>query len=127
MDKSFESILSSFAPPMVGILAQHVYGYKPTPQGSSRSTEIATDRENATSLAKALYTSIGIPMAACCFIYSFLYRTYPLDRDRARMEAFIDSEMRELLPESSDRDVEFSQEDLLVNQVKTNLQDNKKF
>ncbi|KAJ0231142.1 UNE2 [Hirschfeldia incana] len=101
LDKSFESILSSFAPPVVGILAQHVYGYKPIPQGSSRSAEIATDRENAASLAKALYTSIGIPMAACCFIYSFLYRTYPLDRERARMEAFIDSEMRELLPEDS--------------------------
>ncbi|CAG7893808.1 unnamed protein product [Brassica rapa] len=110
LDKSFESILSSFAPPVVGILAQHVYGYKPIPQGSSRSAEIATDRENAASLAKALYTSIGIPMAACCFIYSFLYRTYPLDRERARMEAFIDSEMRELLPENSNIDIQFSQE-----------------
>ncbi|CAL9241088.1 unnamed protein product [Arabidopsis halleri] len=122
LDKSFESILSSFAPPVVGILAQHVYGYKPIPEGSSRSAEIATDRENAASLAKALYTSIGIPMAACCFIYSFLYRTYPLDRDRARMEAFIDSEMRELLPESSNRDIEFPQEDTFANHVKTNLQ-----
>ncbi|CAH8390568.1 unnamed protein product [Eruca vesicaria subsp. sativa] len=114
LDKSFESILSSFAPPVVGILAQHVYGYKPIPQGSSRSAEIATDRENAASLAKALYTSIGIPMAACCFIYSFLYRTYPLDRERARMEAFIDSEMRELLPENSIRDIQCSQETNLV-------------
>ncbi|KAF8108601.1 hypothetical protein N665_0106s0003 [Sinapis alba] len=113
LDKSFESILSSFAPPVVGILAQHVYGYKPIPQGSSRSTEIATDRENAASLAKALYTSIGIPMAACCFIYSFLYRTYPLDRERARMEAFIDSEMRELLPENSNINIQFSQENSL--------------
>ncbi|EOA34424.1 hypothetical protein CARUB_v10021954mg [Capsella rubella] len=118
LDKSFESILSSFAPPIVGILAQHVYGYKPIPEGSSRLAEIATDRENATSLAKALYTSIGIPMAVCCFIYSFLYRTYPLDRDRARMEAFIGSEMRELLPESFNRDIEFSQEDPFGNQVK---------
>ncbi|CAA0340812.1 unnamed protein product [Arabidopsis thaliana] len=123
LDKSFESILSSFAPPIVGILAQHVYGYKPIPEGSSRSTEIATDRENAASLAKALYTSIGLPMAACCFIYSFLYRSYPLDRDRARMEAFIDSEMRELLPESSNRDIEFSQEeDPFANHVNPNLQ-----
>ncbi|KFK42199.1 hypothetical protein AALP_AA2G224400 [Arabis alpina] len=125
LDKSFESILSSFAPPIVGILAQHVYGYKPIPKGSSRSTEIATDRENAASLAKALYTSIGIPMVACCFIYSFLYRTYPLDRDRARMEAFIDSEMRELLPESSSTDIEFSQQEPFVNQAKTNLQDSR--
>lgn len=94
MDRSFESILSSFAPPVVGILAQYVYGYKPIPKGSSDSVEIETDRENAASLAKALYTAIGIPMTLCCVIYSFLYSTYPRDRDRARMQALIESEMQ---------------------------------
>ncbi|XVF64765.1 hypothetical protein PTKIN_Ptkin09bG0193000 [Pterospermum kingtungense] len=100
LDRSFESILSSFAPPVVGLLAQHVYGYKPIPKGSTESEEIATDRENAASLAKALYTAIGIPMALCCFIYSFLYFTYPRDRERAQMEALIESEMRELLSDT---------------------------
>ena len=47
LDRSFESILGSFAPPIVGILAQHVYGYKPFPKGSTNSEEIETDRENA--------------------------------------------------------------------------------
>lgn len=93
MDRSFESILSSFAPPVVGILAQHVYGYKPIPKGSIDSKKIETDRSNAGSLGKALYTAIGIPMAICCFFYSFLYCTYPRDRDRARMDALIESEM----------------------------------
>lgn len=87
LDRSFESVLSSFAPPVVGILAQHVYCYKPVPQGTE---SIATDRGNASSLAKA---AIRIPMALCCFIYSFLYCTYPRDRQRARMEALIESEM----------------------------------
>ncbi|XWS29516.1 hypothetical protein CRYUN_Cryun24cG0035800 [Craigia yunnanensis] len=95
LDQSFESILASFAPPVVGILAQHVYGYKPIPKGSSDSIEIETDRENAASLAKALYTATGIPMAICCFIYSFLYCTYPRDRERARMQALIESEMQQ--------------------------------
>lgn len=102
LDRSFESILSSFAPPVVGILAQHVYGYKPVPEGSSVSEEIATDRENAASLAKALYTAIGIPMALCCLIYSFLYSTYPRDKERARMEALIESEMQQLELEIGD-------------------------
>ncbi|MBA0859401.1 hypothetical protein Goshw_006405 [Gossypium schwendimanii] len=93
LDNSFESILASFAPPIVGILAQLVFGYKPIPEGSSDSIEIETDRENAASLAKALYTAIGIPMAICCFIYSFLYCTYPRDRETARMQALIDSEL----------------------------------
>ncbi|KAK3033890.1 hypothetical protein RJ639_033525 [Escallonia herrerae] len=91
LDRSFESVLSSFAPPVVGILAQHVYGYQPVGEGSE---DIATDRGNAASLAKALYTAIGIPMALCCFIYSFLYCTYPRDRKRAKMEALIESELQ---------------------------------
>lgn len=90
LDRSFESVLASFAPPIVGLLAQHVYGYTPIEKGSE---SIATDRGNATSLAKALYASIGVPMALCCFIYSFLYKTYPRDKERARMEALIEAEM----------------------------------
>ncbi|XP_058751107.1 uncharacterized protein LOC131624147 isoform X1 [Vicia villosa] len=96
LDRSFESILSSFAPPAVGILAQHVYGYQPLPEGSSESQDILTDRENAASLAKSLYTAIGIPMALCCLIYSFLYKTYPRDRERARMDALIELEMKHI-------------------------------
>ncbi|XP_050213302.1 putative glycerol-3-phosphate transporter 5 [Mercurialis annua] len=96
LDRSFESILSSFAPPIVGLLAQRVYGYKPLPSESSLFEETAIDRSNAASLAKALYTAIGVPMAICCFIYSFLYRTYPRDRERAQMEAVIELEMEQL-------------------------------
>uniref|UniRef100_A0A7N0UYN1 Major facilitator superfamily (MFS) profile domain-containing protein n=1 Tax=Kalanchoe fedtschenkoi TaxID=63787 RepID=A0A7N0UYN1_KALFE len=97
LDRSFESILSSFAPPVVGLLAQHVYGYKPIPQGSSgASSETERDRQNATSLAKALYTAMGIPFAICCFIYSFLYHTYPRDRDIARMQALAESELEDI-------------------------------
>ncbi|GMN33737.1 hypothetical protein TIFTF001_004312 [Ficus carica] len=109
LDRSFESILASFAPPVVGILAQHVYGYKPIPKGSSNAVEIETDRENAASLAKALYTAIGIPMAICCFIYSFLYCTYPRDRERARMDTLIESEMQQLEEdESPSREIQVS-------------------
>ncbi|XP_030946289.1 uncharacterized protein LOC115970814 isoform X1 [Quercus lobata] len=109
MDRSFESILSSFAPPIVGILAQYVYGYKPVPTGSSESEEIATDRGNAASLAKALYTAIGVPMALCCLIYSFLYYTYPRDKERAKMEALIESEMQQIELDNSPTGEEFSQ------------------
>ncbi|XP_058085790.1 uncharacterized protein LOC131233183 [Magnolia sinica] len=96
LDRSFESILASFAPPVVGLLTQRVYGYKPVPNGSSEGIEIEIDRENAMSLAKALYTAIGVPMALCCFIYSFLYCTYPRDRERARMDSLIESEMQQI-------------------------------
>ncbi|KAI3949372.1 hypothetical protein MKW98_023309 [Papaver atlanticum] len=81
LDQSFES---------------HVFGYTPAPQGSSQSVELETDRKNAASLAKALYTSIAIPITICALIYSFLYCTYPRDRDRAKMNAVIESEMEQL-------------------------------
>ncbi|KAL3733171.1 hypothetical protein ACJRO7_022662 [Eucalyptus globulus] len=86
LDRSFEAILSSFAPPIVGILAQNVYGYKELPRGSTEPREIETDRENEASLARALYTAIGIPVSLYCVIYL----------ERARMEALIESEMQQL-------------------------------
>ncbi|XP_037494907.1 uncharacterized protein LOC105628061 isoform X2 [Jatropha curcas] len=95
LDSSFESVLASFAPPLVGILAQHIYGYK-IPKASLDTVKVETDRENAASLAKALQTAISIPMAVCSFTYSFLYCTYPRDRDRAKMNALIDSELQQL-------------------------------
>ncbi|XP_052197594.1 uncharacterized protein LOC127804696 isoform X1 [Diospyros lotus] len=96
LDRSFESILASFAPPVVGFLARHVFGYIPVQKGSTDSEEIETDRENAAALAKALYSAIGVPFVVCCLIYSFLYCTYPRDRDRARMVALIESEMLQI-------------------------------
>nr|KYP38186.1 Protein spinster isogeny 2 [Cajanus cajan] len=95
LDCSFESILASFAPPIVGVLAQRVYGYRPIPSGSSDSVEIETDRENAASLAKALYTAIIIPMTICVSVYSLLYCTYPRDRERARMVALVEDGTKE--------------------------------
>ncbi|XP_026405638.1 uncharacterized protein LOC113300649 isoform X1 [Papaver somniferum] len=109
LDRSFESVLASFAPPVVGLLSQHAFGYKPIPQGSSLSVEVERDRENAASLAKALYTAIAIPMALCCFIYTFLYRTYPKDRDRAKMNALIESEMEQLKSENLPTAGDYSQ------------------
>ncbi|KAK9713447.1 hypothetical protein RND81_06G027600 [Saponaria officinalis] len=106
LDRGFESIVHSFGPPLVGILAQHVYGYKPTPKSSSDSTEMTTtmiDRENGASLAKAMNITFTVTMSACCAIYSLLYCTYPRDRERARMQALVDSEMLRMKDVGDDR------------------------
>ncbi|KAM0837814.1 hypothetical protein ACQ4PT_061393 [Festuca glaucescens] len=92
LDRSFETVLSSFAPPIVGILAQRVYGYRPDDKGLGPRL----DRENAASLAKALYTAIAIPFTVCTAIYSFLYCSYPRDRDRARMQSLAESELQQM-------------------------------
>lgn len=88
LDRSFESILASFAPPVVGILAPESVRLQLL-HGSSRQ-----DRENARALGKALYTAIGIPMAICVCVYSLLYRTYLRDRDRAKMKALVEFELK---------------------------------
>ncbi|KAJ8430411.1 hypothetical protein Cgig2_025838 [Carnegiea gigantea] len=119
LDRSFESILASFAPAVVGILAQHVYGYKPMPEGSTLKEETATDHENATSLAKALYVAIVLPMSLCCIIYSFLYCTYPIDRDRAHMQALIEAEMKLLEADDLTRELPID----ITNSKELNLKD----
>jgi hypothetical protein len=86
LDRTFEAVLASFAPPVVGILAERLYGYKMSSRSagdSDQATDVAMERHNAKSLAKALFTAISFPMEMCCLIYSFLYCTYPKDRDGA--------------------------------------------
>ncbi|KAG8047310.1 hypothetical protein GUJ93_ZPchr0008g13262 [Zizania palustris] len=88
LDKCFEAVFASFAPPIVGVLAERVFGYKPV----SSDASVETDRENAAALAKAVYTEIAVPMAICCLTYSFLYCTYPRDRERVKRKLLIASD-----------------------------------
>ncbi|KAM0886303.1 hypothetical protein ACQ4PT_029779 [Festuca glaucescens] len=62
LDRFFETILSSFAPTLVGILAERVFGYKPAASGAAG---IDTERENAAALARAVFAEIAVPMAVC--------------------------------------------------------------
>jgi hypothetical protein len=88
LDKCFEAVFASFAPPIVGVLAERVFGYKPV----ASDTSVDTDRENAAALAKAVYTEIAVPMAICCLTYTLLYWTYPRDRERARRDLLMASD-----------------------------------
>ncbi|KAJ4952731.1 hypothetical protein NE237_029563 [Protea cynaroides] len=124
LDRSFESILASFAPPLVGFMSQHFYGYKPALHGASKSVEIERDKENAASLAKGLYMAIGFPMALCSLTYSFLYFTYPRDRDRVLMHSLIESEMQQLEsdnPPGRYTEVCFSDSDELYGEGRTDI------
>ncbi|KAJ3707296.1 hypothetical protein LUZ61_011001 [Rhynchospora tenuis] len=107
LDRSFETVLASFAPPIVGLLAEKTYDYK---LGDGiRNDDPKINQENAASLAKALYTAVAIPMALCCSIYSFLYCTYPRDRERAKMDSLIASEIQNIEMESSELVTNYSQ------------------
>ncbi|TVU06103.1 hypothetical protein EJB05_49296, partial [Eragrostis curvula] len=97
LDKCFEAVFASFAPPIVGVLAERVFGYKPV----SSETSVDTDRENAAALAKAVYAEIALPMAICCLTYTLLYCTYPRDRERARQDLLVASDGQLPLPEET--------------------------
>lgn len=88
LDRSFESVLASFAPPVVGFLAQNVYGYVPFPDGSA--DQGLADRNNTKALSEAIYTAVGAPMAVCSAVYTLMYWTYPKDRDKALEFNYID-------------------------------------
>ena len=83
IDRCLESVFASFAPPLVGILAERVFGYQPVTPGTS----VDADRKNAAALGKAIFAEIAAPMTVCCLTYSALYWTYPADRQRAQIAA----------------------------------------
>ncbi|TVU47865.1 hypothetical protein EJB05_07481, partial [Eragrostis curvula] len=83
LDRCFESVFASFGPPIVGILAERVFGYRPVASGTS----VEADQENAAALGKAIFAEIAVPISICCLTYSALYWTYPADRERAQMAA----------------------------------------
>lgn len=80
LDRFCESFSSSFASPLVGVLAQKLYGFNFTSIGTGNQV---VDDQNAVSLAKAMYAIYTIPMVISFSIYASLYSTYPRDRDEA--------------------------------------------
>ena len=87
--------MASFAPPLVGILAERVFGYVVVSSHGS-DADIIADKHNAVALGKALYVAFGIPFAICSLLYTILYWTYPKDRDKARVREEEEMEEEEL-------------------------------
>lgn len=76
MDRTFEMSVAAFAPPTVGFVTQHFYGYEP-PNGNS--SDRTSDLRNGIALSKGLFATMAVPFFLCCAIYTFLYFTYPKD------------------------------------------------
>ncbi|KAJ0707907.1 putative major facilitator superfamily, MFS transporter superfamily [Helianthus annuus] len=87
-DRALEGSFSSFAAPIVGILAEKVYGYDP----KSVHPTTGSTRE-ALALSKALFSMMGIPFGLCCLFYSPLYWFFKHDRDSARLATQKEEEM----------------------------------
>ena len=83
LDWCLESVFASFGSPVVGILAERVFGYQPVTPGTS----VDADRKNAAALGKAVFAEVAVPITVCCLTYSALYWTYPADRQLAQIAA----------------------------------------
>ncbi|KAJ0526460.1 putative MFS transporter superfamily [Helianthus annuus] len=87
-DRAFEVSFSSFAAPMVGILAEKIYGYDP------KSVDpIAGSPREALALSKGLLAMMAIPFGLCCLFYTPLYWVFRRDRDNVRMATLKEEEM----------------------------------
>ncbi|KAL9270553.1 spinster-like protein [Drosera capensis] len=78
-DRAFEVSFSSFAAPLVGILAERMYGYDP----KSVIPDSGSVQE-AFALSRGLLSMMVVPFGLCCLLYSPLYFTFKRDRDNAR-------------------------------------------
>ncbi|GAB4848883.1 hypothetical protein Ancab_003693 [Ancistrocladus abbreviatus] len=79
-DRAFEGSFSSFAAPLVGILAENMYGYNPkyVRPGSGSAKE-------ALALSRGLLAMMAVPFGLCSLLYSPLYLTFKRDRENARV------------------------------------------
>ncbi|XP_071711236.1 uncharacterized protein [Rutidosis leptorrhynchoides] len=87
-DRAFEGSFSSFAAPMVGILAEKIYGYDP-----KSVNPIGGSTREALALSKGLFAMMAIPFGLCCLFYTPLYRVFRRDRDNVRIATLKEEEM----------------------------------
>lgn len=87
-DRAFEGSFSSVAAPLVGILAEKMFGY------NSKSVDpIKGSSAEALALSKGLLSMMAIPFGLCCLCYTPLYYIFKKDRENARMQALKEEEM----------------------------------
>ncbi|BFI31228.1 hypothetical protein MPTK2_3g19680 [Marchantia polymorpha subsp. ruderalis] len=79
VDLAFEKSLAALGTPLVGVLAEQLFGFS--------TSESQPDAKNAEALAKGVFALVAGPFSVCLVVISFLYWTYPKDRDRARKES----------------------------------------
>lgn len=81
-DRCFEGALAACAAPVVGAIAERVFGY------DTRRAEAndggGADAGNARALGRSLVCCLCVPWTLCFLIYFGLYFTYPADRSRQK-------------------------------------------
>jgi hypothetical protein len=76
-DRAFEGAISALAAPLVGVMAEVLYGYKFDVLKASEPSA-----SNARALSRGLFACMAPSFAICAATYSLIYRTYHKDKER---------------------------------------------
>ncbi|KAI7836114.1 hypothetical protein COHA_009993 [Chlorella ohadii] len=79
-DRSFEGAVGAMGAPLVGLAAEHVFGFRGV-LGSSDGR--VADRSNVAALSSALLVCMVVPWVFCLLFFTALHWTFKEDRRRA--------------------------------------------
>eukprot|EP00879_Flechtneria_rotunda_P007571 GHRR01007942.1.p1 GENE.GHRR01007942.1~~GHRR01007942.1.p1 ORF type:complete len:451 (+),score=151.73 GHRR01007942.1:1591-2943(+) len=82
-DRSFENSIAACAAPVVGLLAEHVFGFTGVLSDAVLRDKILR-AHNAAALSSSLLCCMILPWGLCLLFYTFLHWSYPQDRAVAR-------------------------------------------
>lgn len=83
-DRSFEMALAACASPLVGFLAERVFGFHGAAAAGGSLAGLAEDVAKAKALGNALLVCLVVPWTICLVVYTGLHFTYPKDKQRAQ-------------------------------------------
>jgi ABC-type transporter Mla maintaining outer membrane lipid asymmetry permease subunit MlaE len=79
IDRLFEGSIAAAGTYLVALIANRIFGY-------SELSAAKGTLSNILAMSNALLVTTIIPWAVCLFVYTFVYFTYPKDRDTAVQE-----------------------------------------
>ena len=83
-DRCFEGALAACAAPVVGLLAEHIFGFDRAAIERRGGAAAGGSPADAAALGRSLIWCLCTPWAACFCIYFGLYKTYPVDRAKLK-------------------------------------------
>lgn len=111
-DRCLESAVAACAAPIVGLTAEHAFGFSGDLAEQARADDpsvLIRRRANGEALGNALLVCMVVPWSVCLLLYSGLHWTYKRDRDATR-EIGRTKRQLELSPQLSSASVEDTEE-----------------
>jgi len=107
VDRLFEGSIAATGTLIVGLIADHLFGYDKTANATIPGTV-----NNVYALSYAMLIATVVPWVICLLFYSFIYLTYPKDRDAAKQKLILrKKELEELHLEKAIENGDLSKEE----------------